>query len=235
MQQEIGEAICHAIGSQLGWQIPRSFDAEDGLRWIGANMVKVTSWDQLNEPYGKGYHVLEIGANLKPQANLIWPHARITYLDIDPEFKPDIVADAAHLPGNLAGKFDAIFSSHVLEHFSYRDTVDVLVGWGKCLKKCGRVVTIVPSLEWAAKEIMTGNPSPVVWPHLFAGNSSQYDHHLNGFTQQSLKLDFEKAGYEIDFLGWSEYYLREYNYEGKGFGEAHLAEQHIIKATWKGI
>jgi len=45
--------------------------------------------------------VLEIGANVKPQAQLIWKDAKVLTLDIDPNMKPDIVADAGNMPAEL--------------------------------------------------------------------------------------------------------------------------------------
>ncbi len=40
-------------------------------------------------------------------------------IDIDPANEPDIVADAASLPGIASESADEFYASHVLEHFSW--------------------------------------------------------------------------------------------------------------------
>ena len=123
--------------------------------------------------------VLEIGANVHPQAKQIpgWENAHVLTLDIDAEQHPDIVADAAQMPDELENRFDGIFASHVLEHFSYWKTDEVLNGWVRCLKEGGELHILVPSWEWAAREV----PRP-----LFSRTRSR-DTSINGmFTWQCL-------------------------------------------------
>src|SRR5688572_7771130 len=128
----------------------------------------VPNWEEVLSSEGKQL-VLEIGANVKPLAQMIYPEAKIITLDIDEDQKPTIVGDAADMPPELYGKLDGLFASHVLEHFSYWRTEEVLAGWVKCLKPGGELHICVPSWEWAAREVLSDHPSPALFGHSFAG------------------------------------------------------------------
>jgi len=154
--------------------------------------------------------VLEIGANLKPQAQFVeqWKDAKILTLDIDEKQKPDILGDAADMPPELFGKLDGLLASHVLEHFSYWKTDKILEGWVKCLKDNGELHILVPSLEWAAREVLSENPSPAVYSQLFAGQVNQWDVHLTGFTMRKLRQLMERAGINVKVARTGIYHIR---------------------------
>jgi predicted SAM-dependent methyltransferase len=165
--------------------------------------------------------VLEIGANVKPQAQLIWKDAKVLTLDIDPNMKPDIVADAGNMPEELHGRFDGILASHVLEHFSYWREQDILKSWIACLKEGGELHIVVPSAEWAAREVLSENPSPALHGHMLAGQVNGWDVHLNIFTMRKLRSLFERVGLSVTRARTGEYWL---HYNGKEY----KAEQHYI-------
>ena len=167
--------------------------------------------------------VLEIGANIKPQAREvpIFKDAKIITLDIDPEQHPDYVGDAANLPQELRGTLDGIFASHVLEHFSYWDTEKVLTHWMDWLKDGGSLHIVVPSWEWAAREVLSDKPSPALFGHSFAGNVNEWDKHLCMFTMRNLRRLFEKIGLKVVAAQTGIYHLH-YN------GSNYPAEQHYI-------
>jgi len=168
--------------------------------------------------------VLEIGANIKPRAKLVpgWEEAEVLILDIDAEQKPDIVADAAHMPEELKEQFDGLFASHVLEHFSYWDTENVLRGWLNCIREGGELHIVVPSWEWAAREVLSAKPSPALLPHSFAGQVNQWDVHLTMFTMRNLRRIFEKLGLGIRAAATGKYHI---NVGDLGLFEA---EEHYI-------
>lgn len=171
--------------------------------------------------------VLEIGANIRPQAHLIFTEAKIVTLDIDPNLKPDIVADAGNMPKELHGRFDGVFASHVLEHFSYWRELEVLKGWVNCLKDGGELHIVVPSAEWAAREVLSEKPSPALHGHMLAGQVNEWDVHLNIFTMRKLRVLFERAGLTVFRARTGEYSL-QFN------GKEYKAEQHYM-AGMKGI
>lgn len=171
--------------------------------------------------------VVEIGGNIKPQAMYVpdWKDAKILSVDIDPEQKPDIVADAAGLyetlPEEYRGNLDGVFASHVLEHFSYYRTVPVLENWKKCLKEGGQLHVLVPSWEWAAREVLSENPSPALLGHSFAGQVNQWDVHYMMFTMRNLRRLFEKVGLSVIRARTGEYVLNT-------TAGLQKAEQHYI-------
>lgn len=165
--------------------------------------------------------VLEIGGNVKPQAHIIFPDAKVVSLDVDPAMKPDIVADAGNMPEALHGRFDAIFASHVLEHFSYWKEQDVLKGWIRCLKPDGELHIVVPSAEWAAREVLSEKPSPAIHGHMLAGQVNGWDVHLNIFTMRKLRSLFERVGLTVFRARTGEYSINISGVEYK-------AEQHYI-------
>jgi predicted SAM-dependent methyltransferase len=141
--------------------------------------------------------VLEIGANVKAQANLFVPDAQYFTLDVDEKLKPDFVCDAASMPKDWDNKWDAIVASHVLEHFSYWKEQDVLKEWMRCLKPGGELHILVPSAEWAAREVLSDKPSPALHGHMLAGQINQWDVHLNIFTMRKLRALFERVGFTV--------------------------------------
>lgn len=154
--------------------------------------------------------VLEIGANQKPQAQFVeqWKGAKVLTLDVDEKQNPDIVADAASMPEELSGRFDGLMASHVLEHFSYWKTDEVLSGWIRCLKDGGELHILVPSLEWAAREVLSENPSPATYAQLFAGQVNQWDVHLTGFTMRKLRQLMQRNGISVNVARTGVYHVR---------------------------
>lgn len=167
-------------------------------------------WEKLLHTEDGQKLILEVGANQKPQAQFIeqWSGAKILTLDVDEKQNPDIIADAADMPPELYGKLDGFLASHVLEHFSYWQTEKVLSGWVKCLKDGGELHILVPSLEWAAREVLSDNPSPAVYAQLYAGQVNQWDVHLTGFTMRKLRQLFEKVGVNCNTARTGVYHLR---------------------------
>jgi predicted SAM-dependent methyltransferase len=152
--------------------------------------------------------VLEIGPNIRPQAHVIWPDAEIVTIDALEELKPDIVHDVRTMPEDLFGQFDGLLASHVLEHFHWHKTVYILAEWAKVLKEGGELHIVVPSLEWACRQILSEQPSPAALPHLFGGQTNEFDVHFTGFTMRKLRADFAKAGLKVEIARSGEYTIR---------------------------
>lgn len=174
--------------------------------------------------------ILEIGANQKAQAQFVdaFKDGKIITLDVDEKQNPDILADAADMPPELYGKLDGLLASHVLEHFSYWKTDLVLAGWVRCLKVGGEIHVLVPSLEWAAREVLSEQPSPAVYAQLYAGQVNTWDVHLTGFTMRKLRQLFEKAGIDVYIARTGIYHVRV---STLGEFEAH---QHYIAGVKRG-
>ena len=70
-----------------------------------------------------------------------------TRLDIDPNAKPDIVASMTDMSMIAPAQFDAIFSSHNLEHLYPHDVPTALAEFRRVLKPTGFALIIVPDLQ----------------------------------------------------------------------------------------
>ena len=141
-----------------------------------------------------GKIVLEIGPGPKPQANGVFPGAKIVSMDVDEQYKPDILCNARRIPEDHKGKYDVVFASHVLEHFPWFESVNVMKEWASALKPGGELHVLVPSLDWIAKQLVSETPSRGTIPLLFGGITTQWDAHLAGFTMRTLRATFEAAG-----------------------------------------
>jgi ubiquinone/menaquinone biosynthesis C-methylase UbiE len=129
-------------------------------------------------------------------------HCREVTLDIDASTTPDIVADMAHLPD--IGPFDAVFSSHALEHLYPHDVKSCLAGFYRVLKPGGALTLFVPDLEGLTPthEVLYVSPSGPVTAHdIFYGHSlylesCPYMAHKCGFVQSTLTTALEEAGFK---------------------------------------
>ena len=74
------------------------------------------------------------------------------YLNIDPFADGPVLRMEASRLAFTDQSVDEIFSSHVLEHLSKHEVIDVLVEWYRVLKPTGKVEIIVPDLPWCMKQ-----------------------------------------------------------------------------------
>jgi hypothetical protein len=125
-----------------------------------------------------------------------------TRLDIDESHNPDIVGDMRDL--SQAGKYDAIYCSHALEHLSPHEVVPALKGFLNALNDGGAVVLFVPDLEdvKATDEVLFDAPAgPICGLDLIYGyrkmlKDKPYMAHKTGFTSKTLHNAFTEAGFK---------------------------------------
>ena len=121
--------------------------------------------------------------------------------DIDELCQPDIVASMTDL-GDI-GEFNAVYSSHCLEHLYDHEVIKALTEFIRVLKKGGFAMVFVPDLEDAkpTNDVLFVSPGgPVTGLDLMYGHRwqvarNQYMQHKTGFTQHTIKEAFEKAGF----------------------------------------
>jgi SAM-dependent methyltransferase len=143
--------------------------------------------------------VLEIGPGHNPQAQRIWEGAVVETMDMDETANPTHLHNANSIPEELHGQYDIVFASHVLEHFSYKDTATVMQEWAKALKPGGEMHLVVPSLEWCAREVLepTQGKSLTVLIMLYGGHNNPWDFHMVGFTVRHLRALCDQIGIRI--------------------------------------
>lgn len=122
-------------------------------------------------------------------------------LDLDPTHSPDIVASMTDM-GEI-GEFDAIHSSHCLEHLMPHEVGVALSEFHRVLKPKGFAVIFVPDLEdvRATNDVLFVAPcGPVAGLDLIYGLRSllhvmPYMAHRTGFTQATLSMALTDAGF----------------------------------------
>lgn len=158
---------------------------------------------------------LHVGCGIKTKTSTTppfnseqWTEIR---LDIDEKVKPDIVGSITDMSSVQTGEFDAIFSSHNIEHI-YPHEVDVaLQEFHRVLNDRGFVMLTCPDLQSVCKlvsedkllepayESPAGPVAPIdilygYRPPLAQGNF--YMAHRTGFTQSSLTKTFRNSGFQ---------------------------------------
>jgi len=122
-------------------------------------------------------------------------------LDLDPTWKPDIVADITSL-GDI-GEFDFVFACHVLEHVFPHEVKQALKEFHRVLKTGGTALIFVPDLEDVKpdhRKLIGLEVGFVCGLDLFYGHAGMVKNnplmaHKTGFTKDLLIAEFEEAGF----------------------------------------
>ena len=87
------------------------------------------------------------------------------------------------------GTVTEIRASHILEHFSFREVLDVLTDWVRVLVPGGRIRIAVPDID---KCLATEDPDRVFY--LMGGQTDENDFHRSAFDRRRLTAYMTKAG-----------------------------------------
>jgi predicted SAM-dependent methyltransferase len=131
------------------------------------------------------------------------PHPDWKILDIEARPEVDFVCDAANLNQFADGSVEAIYASHVLEHFHYQldnELTNTLTEWYRVLQPGGKLFISVPNLK------------TLCWLYLNPNVSSEDRHYLMRimFGGQTNAFDVHKVGFDPDILAR---YLREVGFK----------------------
>lgn len=88
-----------------------------------------------------------------------------------------------------------IRASHVLEHFSHKEVLEVVRHWVSKLEPGGWLRVAVPDLEYIAREYLAGKPINVQG-YLMGGQTDGNDYHRCAFDSEVLEEIFLEAGLE---------------------------------------
>lgn len=131
------------------------------------------------------------------------PHPEWKILDIEARPEVDFVGDAACLSQFEDNSIEAIYASHVLEHFYYGlndELINVLREWHRTLQPGGKLYISVPNLQVLCWLYLHPNLLPIERHHImrimFGGQTNQYDVHKVGFDLDILALYLEEAGFD---------------------------------------
>lgn len=128
---------------------------------------------------------LDIGCGENKKAGMIG-------LDFRRTVSVDVIADAFMLPF-MNESFDCVFSSHLIEHFSYREISRVLAEWVRVLKMGGTIEIRCPDLR-ARAFLFFLNPTLQNMKNIYGGQDYAGDYHKCGFSYELLKRLLESCG-----------------------------------------
>lgn len=161
--------------------------------------------------------VLNLGGTVCPPEFTGWRHVS---LDINPDTKPDICADARKLDEVVfAEKFDAVACSHNLEHYEPEEGTRVLASLLGILKDGGEVHVRVPDMgsveSFGMDDVVYVSPAgPITKRDMTYGHQAsinagnEYMRHLTGFTAPTLEKALVEAGFSGVRVDAGNYELR---------------------------
>jgi hypothetical protein len=125
--------------------------------------------------------------------------------------------------------FDQVICFHTLQLQGVREGVDYLKNIAKTMKVGATINLFVPSLEWAAEQIIyQESPSPLTLVQLYGGQQGANQWHKSGYTMRGLRRDFDLAGFSVTHASVGTYELLVASTDGRPVPLQ--ADQHIIVA-----
>lgn len=145
--------------------------------------------------------LLHVGCGGEPIPEWAQGHFDEVRLDIDDRHSPDIVASMTDM-GDI-GPFDAVYSSHSLEHLYPHDVDTALREFHRVLDDKGFAVIFVPDLEDVrpTEDVLLNAPcGPITGLDMIYGLRSllpiqPHMAHHTGFTSDTLRAALERAGF----------------------------------------
>jgi len=118
-------------------------------------------------------------------------------VDLNPRWKPDVVADGASMPMFKDDSADIIVLHHVAEHAGCGESHPMLVECRRILCKKGSLLVFVPDMKALAKCWLKGNISTQIYLTNVYGAymNDEADRHRWGFTKETLTDTLLCAGY----------------------------------------
>ena len=130
-------------------------------------------------------------------------------LDINPGANPDIVASITDMSAIPSGSFDALYSSHNLEHLAPHELPAALEEFYRVFKPAGFALITLPDLQQAAEYIAVGraeetvlmtNKGPITPLDMLYGfrpflAANPFMAHRFGYTAATLEKALRDAGF----------------------------------------
>lgn len=122
-------------------------------------------------------------------------------LNAIPDVCVDHVGNANDLSRFADNTFDAVYASHVVEHFDYKDELLLTLNeWNRVMVPGGRLYVSVPDMDvlcrlFLERQQLTGNDRYFVMRMMFGGHVDEYDYHVVGLNDEILGAFLREAGF----------------------------------------
>jgi len=143
-------------------------------------------------------NILDIGSGKGSVADVVFTDIEdknVVRLDANPENEPDVLHDITQpLPEEMHGKYQIVYVSHVMEHIERDKVLNTFRNIAQALAPMGEIWVTVPSMEWAASEILAQRDGIHIQAHIFGGQGNEWDYHKVGFTLKALRQMMDVCG-----------------------------------------
>lgn len=124
--------------------------------------------------------------------------------------KVDAIFDAKIVPYE-DNTVDEILASHVIEHFHFKEGIEVLKEWCRVLKPGGKLVVETPDFLESCKAFIVANPAfrNQLYGHFFAFPEMPGQVHKFLFTEEQLRIELGWAGFkEVNRIAPFSHYVQ---------------------------
>lgn len=129
-------------------------------------------------------------------------HPEWKILDVEKRPEVDYIGDASDLSQFEDDSIDAIYASHILEHFHYGlnyELIFTLAEWHRVLKQGGQLMISVPDIRtlcWLySRPDIDVQTRFHIMRMMFGGQTNQYDVHKVGFDFDILSMYLSETGF----------------------------------------
>jgi len=119
-------------------------------------------------------------------------------VDIIEHPEVDIISDVSELKTIKDNSVEEIYASHVLEHFSWRKTNDVLKEWYRVLQPKGRIFISVPNWDFVVRTYLLDHfLSNWLTQHIYGEHDNIFNYHKTIFNFTTLSHELYTVGFSI--------------------------------------
>lgn len=134
--------------------------------------------------------VLEISTKPETDVKQVFSHLNLDVTHFDPRGH-DLTQG---LPGQYEGPYDIVYVAYALEYIDRLRIISTFRSIASAVRNHGEVWIIVPSMEWAANEIINRREGIHVQANLFGTQAEEGEYHRTGFTLEGLRSMVELCG-----------------------------------------
>jgi len=132
---------------------------------------------------------VELASGTRPQPGFF--HCDVRRLE-----STDLLCRVEMLPF-AANSVEFLLASHIIEHFSYLETPNVLKEWHRVLKPRGGILIITPNLAYIASGYVEGwMDYTEARNRLFGGQDYTFNYHFTTFDASAMAQYLKEAGFK---------------------------------------